>query len=95
MKEDFYPFVANTHTDTNDTGLTMTYAYHKAQEIIKKHVNASKEDVLISSNSGMTGVINKFQRILGLKIHETFQSHISIPEDEKTCCVYYSYGTPL
>lgn len=71
LLERFYPWVANTHTDTNFTGSSMTYAYHKAQTIIKKHVNAGANDVLISSNSGMTGVVNKFQRILGLKTHES------------------------
>ena len=63
----FGPFVANTHTETSETGSMMTYAYHHAQEIIKKHVNAGKDDVLIAAGSGMTAVINKFQRILGLK----------------------------
>ncbi len=77
------PSVANTHTDTNDTGSTMTYAYHKAQHIIKNHVGANSNDVLISSNSGMTGVVNKFQRILGLKIHESFKDQINISEEDR------------
>jgi selenocysteine lyase/cysteine desulfurase len=67
MLEVFGPFVANTHTETSETGSMMTYAYHHAQEIIKKHVNAGSDDVLIAAGSGMTAVINKFQRILGLK----------------------------
>ena len=83
LQKCLYPFVANTHTDTNFTGSTMTYSYHKAQEIIKNHVGANDQDVLISSNSGMTGVVNKFQRILGLKIHESYASQISIPKEEK------------
>ncbi|MEE9437838.1 MAG: aminotransferase class V-fold PLP-dependent enzyme [Saprospiraceae bacterium] len=77
------PFVANTHTETNVTGSTMTIAYHKAKDIIRDHVNASKDDILISSNSGMTGVVNKFQRILGLKIHEKFVSKIEIKENDR------------
>jgi len=64
---EFGPFVANTHTETSETGSVMTWAYHHAQEIIKKHVNAGPDDVLIATGSGMTAVINKFQRILGLK----------------------------
>lgn len=72
MMNKVYPFVGNTHTETTVTGSAMTLAYHKAKEIIKQHVNASDEDILISSNSGMTGVINKFQRILGMRIHEKF-----------------------
>jgi selenocysteine lyase/cysteine desulfurase len=72
MCEEIAPFVANTHTETSFTGTSMTLAYHEAKNIIKKHVNACPEDILISSNSGMTGVVNKFQRILGLRVHESF-----------------------
>ena len=43
----------------------MTMAYHKAKDIIKNHVNANEDDVLITDGTGMTGVVNKFQRILG------------------------------
>ena len=74
-------FVGNTHTETRITGTMMTMAYHKDLCIIKKHVGGSESDVIISSNSGMTGVINKFQRILGLKLHEKFQEYTHIPED--------------
>lgn len=67
MLNDFGPFVANTHTETTETGSRMTYAYHHAQQLIKKHVNAGKDDVIITQGSGMTTVVNKFQRILSLK----------------------------
>jgi selenocysteine lyase/cysteine desulfurase len=68
LLKDFGPFVANTHTETTVTGTTMTRAYAEARRIIKEHVNANAEDVLITTGSGMTGVVNKFQRILGLKV---------------------------
>ncbi len=61
------PYVANTHTETSETGTLMTKAYHYAQKKIKKHVNAGPDDVIIMAGSGMTAVINKFQRLLGLK----------------------------
>ena len=83
IQQDIMPFVANTHTETSSTGMAMTYAYHKAQRIIKEHVNAGSDDVLISCNSGMTGVINKFQRILGMRIHEKFQKEINLTEDDR------------
>lgn len=67
MSQLFGPFVGNTHTETSETGSMMTWAYHHAQEIIKRHVNAGHDDVLIGAGAGMTAVINKFQRILGLK----------------------------
>lgn len=77
------PFVANTHTETNFTGSMMTIAYHDALKIIKKHVNASANDVIISEGSGMTGVINKLQRILGLRIHERFQDRVALTPEER------------
>jgi len=75
--------LGNTHTETTVTGKTMTQLYHKAKDIIKSHVNASEDDVLISAGAGMTGVVNKFQRILGLKIHERFKDRIALDEAEK------------
>ena len=83
MMDKISPFVANTHTETTVTGSSMTMAYKKAKEVIKKHVNAGKSDILIASNSGMTGVVNKLQRIIGIKLHEKFQNKISIPIDER------------
>ncbi len=63
----FGPYVGNTHTETSETGTLMTKAYHLAHKKIKQHVNAGPNDVIITIGSGMTSVINKFQRILGLK----------------------------
>jgi selenocysteine lyase/cysteine desulfurase len=83
LLNDFAPFVANTHTETNVCGTSMTVAYHQARHIIKQHVNAGKTDCLISYGSGMTGVINKFQRILGLKIPEKRRQNIRIPDRER------------
>ncbi|NGY37849.1 aminotransferase class V-fold PLP-dependent enzyme [Flavobacterium sp. XN-5] len=83
LMNEFGPFVANTHTETTVSGTAMTKAYHKARHIIKYHVNASSDDVLITDGTGMTGVINKFQRILGLKIPENMKEFISIPPEEK------------
>src|SRR5690554_753596 len=80
LLNDFRPFVANTHTETSVTGTAMTKAYHEARNIIKKHVNANSNDVLITSGSGMTGAINKFQRILGLKIPENIRPYTTIPD---------------
>ncbi len=81
MLKDFGPFVANTHTETSVTGTAMTKAYHEARKIIKKHVNANDHDVLITCESGMTGAINKFQRILGLKIPENIKPYTKIPDE--------------
>ncbi len=83
MRDDFGPFVANTHTETSIMGTTMTHAYQKARTIIKEHVGADKNDVLLTCGSGMTGVINKFQRILGLKAPENLQSQLDLSKQER------------
>ncbi|NCP84640.1 MAG: aminotransferase class V-fold PLP-dependent enzyme [Bacteroidetes bacterium] len=77
------PYVANTHTETTFTGNSMTHAYHHAIQFIKKHVGANDSDILISTGSGMTGVVNKLQRMLGLRIHERFTNQIDLKDDER------------
>lgn len=67
LLEEFGPYVANTHTEATTTGTLMTKAYHHAHKLIKKHVNAGPNDVLLTAGFGMTAVINKLQRILSLK----------------------------
>lgn len=81
LQNDFGPYVANTHTETTESGTAMTLAYHEAKNIIKKHVNCSEDDVLIVSGTGMTGVVNKFQRILGLKVPENLEKYTKIPDE--------------
>lgn len=83
LMNEFGPFVANTHTETTVSGTAMTNAYHEARHIIKNHVNASADDILITDGSGMTGVVNKFQRILGLKVPENLKQHTNIPEEKR------------
>lgn len=83
ISQDIGAFMANTHTETNLTGSLMTHTYHEAQQIIKRHVNAGPDDVLIAAYSGMTGVVNKLQRMLGLRIHEKFHERIQLRPDER------------
>lgn len=79
----FGPLVGNTHSEASITGTTMTLAYHEAHKILKKHVNASKDDVIITSGSGMTTVVCKFQRILGLRVPEQLTDFVKLPEELK------------
>ena len=83
MAGEIAPFVGNTHTETSVTGTTMTRAYHEALHIIKAHVHASDEDAIICYGSGMTSVANKFQRILGLRVHEKFRDQVKLPADQR------------
>ena len=81
--ETFGPLVGNTHSEASVTGTTMTLAYHEAHKIIKDHVNACKDDVIITAGSGMTTVVCKFQRLLGLKIPEQLVDYVKLPEELK------------
>jgi selenocysteine lyase/cysteine desulfurase len=67
LLQEFGPYVANTHTETTLTGTLMTRAYHQSHQLIKKHVNAGPNDVILTAGYGMTAVINKLMRILSLK----------------------------
>ncbi len=71
MAQEFGPFVGNTHSGSSITGTSMTTAYHLAHDLIKKHVHADANDVIIHAGFGMTAAVNKFQRILGLKVPES------------------------
>ncbi len=81
LRHDIMPLVANTHTETTVTGTAMTQAYHLAKDIIKQHVNANEKDVLIFDGTGMTGVINKLQRILGIKFPENPKAFLKDSSD--------------
>ena len=80
---DFGPFMANTHTESNITSLMMTGLYKQSKKIIKEHVNADKHDVVILDGFGMTSVVNKLQRILGLRVPEIWRNHLQLPERER------------
>ena len=77
------PFIGNTHTETSVTGTRMTLAYRQAHEIIKRHVNAGPDDVIITPGFGMTAAANKFQRILGLKVPEQLSAFFELPEKHR------------
>jgi len=79
LAERFGPFVGNTHSESSVTGTRMTQAYHKAHAIIKRHVHASSDDVILTTGSGMTGALVKFQRILGLKVPEQLAGFLTLP----------------
>ena len=81
ISEVFGPFVGNTHSEESITGTSMTLAYHHSHDIIKQHVNANKDDVIVTAGAGMTGMVNKFQRILGLRVAEQLKDFLKLPEE--------------
>jgi len=80
------PMVGNTHSESSATGIAMTSAYHLAQKIVKRHVNADNNDVLIFTGTGMTSAIAKLQRILGLKVPERAIQYCAFTKSDFNNC---------
>jgi selenocysteine lyase/cysteine desulfurase len=83
LLETFGPLVANTHTESNTCGEFMTHAYHEARDVIKKHVGANHDDVLLASGSGMTSAVVLLQRLLGWRIPEQYTDRIELNQNER------------
>jgi selenocysteine lyase/cysteine desulfurase len=83
LLEGFGPFVGNTHSESSATGSAMTLAYQEAHRILKAHVHAGPDDVILTGGSGMTGMVNKFQRLLGLKAPPSLRDRIRLPERDR------------
>ncbi len=83
MREKIGPMVANTHSESSDTGMIMTNIYKHSHSVIKQHVNAGDDDIIITAGFGMTYVINKLQRILGMRVPEQVQRYCNIPVEQR------------
>ena len=66
IQKEIMPLMTNIEAEVNHARVAMTYAYHSARQVIKEHINASPEDVLITASSGATMLIKRLQAILGL-----------------------------
>lgn len=67
LLEKLGPFISNPHSYSSHTGQQVTHAYSEARNIIRKHVNADADDCLVTTGSGMTGALMRFQEMVGLK----------------------------
>ena len=76
-------FAANAHSETTVSVVAMIIAYHNAKHIFKEHLNFNGENVLILSGIGMTGVVNKFQLIIGLLVFENLNKFTDILDPVK------------
>ena len=86
ITDEIGPMVGNTHSESTATGKAMTDAYHLAQKIVKRHINADENDLLIFTGTGMTSAIAKLQRLLGLKVPEQAINFCGFNHGEyKTC----------
>ncbi len=57
---------ANTHTEDDITGRSMTELLHEAEAMIKTAVNAGPDGRIIAVGTGASGAIDKLQQILGI-----------------------------
>ncbi len=86
-------YYANTHTEDDFTGKTMTELLHEAEKIIKRIVNAGDTGKIIFTESGTTGGITRLQQILGVywppatkkRVNEFIDSCISRYPERKKC----------
>jgi selenocysteine lyase/cysteine desulfurase len=59
---------ANTHTEDDITGRSMTRLLHEAEAVIKRAVNAGPHGRIIATGCGSTAAIDKFQQLVGVMI---------------------------
>jgi selenocysteine lyase/cysteine desulfurase len=68
---------ANTHTEDDITGRSMSQLLHEAEESIKKSVNAGPSGRIIAAGTGATGAIYQLQQIVGVAIAPATRSNIN------------------
>ena len=73
---------ANTHTEDDITGRSMTQLLHEAEEAIKKSVNAGPDGRIIAVGTGATGAIDKLQQIVGVALPPATRQNIERMLDE-------------
>lgn len=57
---------ANTHTEDDITGRSMSQLLHEAEDAIKQSVNAGPSGRIVACGTGATGAIEKLQQIIGV-----------------------------
>ena len=59
---------ANTHTEDDISGRSMTHLLEQAEQAIKNSVNAGPDGRIVCVGSGATGAIDKLQQIIGVAL---------------------------
>ena len=59
---------ANTHTEDDISGRSMTQLVEKAEHAIKRSVNAGRDGRIVCVGTGATGAIDKLQQIVGVAL---------------------------
>ena len=67
---------ANTHTEDDITGRSMSQLLHEAEEAIKASVNAGSQGRIIACGTGATGAIDKLQQLIGVALAPATRQNI-------------------
>src|SRR5210317_57106 len=67
---------ANTHTEDDITGRSMSQLLHEAEDAIKASVNAGPSGRIIACGTGATGAIDKLQQIIGVALSPATRKNI-------------------
>ena len=74
---------ANTHTEDDITGRSMSQLLHEAEEAIKESVNAGPDGRIIACGTGATGAIDKLQQIIGVTLAPATRKNLGDMLDEE------------
>jgi len=80
---------ANTHTEDDITGRSMSQLLHEAEQAIKDSVNAGPKGRIVAVGTGATGAIDKLQQIVGVALAPATRQNIYDMLDELEdgfCC---------
>jgi len=67
---------ANSHTEDDISGRSMTQLLKEAEESIKRSVNAGDSGRIICVGSGATGAIDKLQQLIGVALPPATRQHL-------------------
>lgn len=67
---------ANTHTEDDVTGRSMSQLLHEAEVAIKSSVNAGPDGRVVACGTGATGAIDKLQQIVGVALAPATRQNI-------------------
>ena len=76
---------ANTHTEDDITGRSMSQLLHEAEDAIKASVNAGPHGKIIACGTGATGAIDKLQQIIGVALPPATRKNLESMFDGKCC----------
>jgi hypothetical protein len=76
---------ANTHTEDDITGRSMTQLLREAETAIKESVNAGPDGRIVAVGTGATGAIEKLQQIVGVALPPATRKQLFDVMDSPDC----------